>query len=244
MQDEGRPVDREAWRRLLARGAGEPPRPTDERIRAEARRALAPRAGRWWLPASLAASLLLSVMIVQWQYEEIRAPALMTESDVAATAGPAAGRGDAPQPIPLVLPDRAEDSVDEPAPEAFPQPKAHRETPAEELPAAAAELPPPPSVSFDLPAAPAAERAAQEQRAPAAAPAPAGKAPSIAVTGSRIGALQASGRERADARAPEDWYAEILKLREQGRDEEAQAELERLEQAHPGWLEKHLAEDR
>jgi outer membrane protein assembly factor BamD (BamD/ComL family) len=41
---------------------------------------------------------------------------------------------------------------------------------------------------------------------------------------------------------PEAWYAAIEKLRAQGRLEEAERELERLEKAYPGWLEKHLEE--
>ncbi|MGQ0429513.1 MAG: hypothetical protein ACT4UQ_06250 [Gammaproteobacteria bacterium] len=246
MQDEGKPVNREAWRRLLARGGGEPPRATDERIRAQARRALIPRAGRWWLPASLAASLLLAVMIVQWQYEEIGAPALMTESDVATRTEPAEEAGAAPEPAPQAAADSAATVTPRSVAEAFPQQEVRRESPAAESPAAALERAPPPPLLQDGPAVspPAREGEASEQRAPAAAPVPAGKAEAIAVTGSRIGMLQASGKERADARTPEEWYAEIEKLREEGRDEEAEAELKRLEEAHPGWLEKHLTEER
>ncbi|MGH8203264.1 MAG: hypothetical protein ACREST_01560, partial [Steroidobacteraceae bacterium] len=45
---------------------------------------------------------------------------------------------------------------------------------------------------------------------------------------------------RARLRSPEDWYAEIEKLRAEGRVEEADRELERLEKAYPGWLKKQL----
>jgi hypothetical protein len=40
-------------------------------------------------------------------------------------------------------------------------------------------------------------------------------------------------------RSPEDWYASIEELRAAGRNEEADSELERLEAAYPGWLEKN-----
>lgn len=80
---EDKPVDRDAWRRLLEGGDEGPPELTDARIRAKARQALTPRTGRWWLPASLAASLLLAVVLVQQQYERTGAPAIVSESDYA-----------------------------------------------------------------------------------------------------------------------------------------------------------------
>jgi len=80
---EDKPVDRDAWRRLLDGGTDGPPELTDARIRAKARQALTPRTGRWWLPASLAASLLLAVVLVQLQYEPTGAPAIVSESDYA-----------------------------------------------------------------------------------------------------------------------------------------------------------------
>jgi outer membrane protein assembly factor BamD (BamD/ComL family) len=43
-------------------------------------------------------------------------------------------------------------------------------------------------------------------------------------------------KESSTERTPEEWYAEIEALREAGRIEEAEAELTRLEAAHPGWL--------
>ncbi|MGQ0383876.1 MAG: hypothetical protein ACT4UP_04195 [Gammaproteobacteria bacterium] len=241
MQDEDQAVDRDAWQRALASGAGAPPRATDERIRAEARRALVPHTGRWWLPASLAASLLLAVMIVQWQYEEIRAPTLVTESDVATATVPGAEANAAP----ATAADAAASLAPMDAPPAVEPQVARRESPAAQVPAPSIELPAPTAFP-DEPAAPppAREREAREHAAPVAEAAPAGKAEAVPVAGSRIGMLQATGKARADARMPEEWYAEIEKLRAEGRDEEAEAELKRLEQAHPGWLEKHLAQQR
>ena len=64
-----------------ARGSsGEgPPETTDARIRAAARRDLAPRGRRWWLPASLAASFVLAVLVVRSEFGTIRRP-LVDES--------------------------------------------------------------------------------------------------------------------------------------------------------------------
>lgn len=58
-------VPREPWKRLLEDSAEGPPETTDARIRAAARRDLTPRGQRWWLPASLAASFVLAVLIVR-----------------------------------------------------------------------------------------------------------------------------------------------------------------------------------
>lgn len=203
MQDEEQPIDREAWRRALGGGAGEPPRATDLRIRAEARRALAPPAGRWWLPASLAASLLLAVLIVQWQYDAMRAPAPVTESDVApaeASMPPAAADATAPAPAPVAEPRR--------------------------LPAAT----------------PAAAPVADGLAPAAAAPAPKSESPSAVGVAARQELMRAVAAE--EMRAPEDWYAQIEELRASGRIEEAQAELDKLEAAYPGWVERHLAGQR
>ena len=41
-------------------------------------------------------------------------------------------------------------------------------------------------------------------------------------------------------KTPETWYAYIEKLRAQGKVEEADRQLARLEKAHPGWLERYL----
>ncbi len=83
--DEQAPFPREPWQRLLEDPADGPPETTDARIRAAARRDLAPRGRRWWLPASLAASFVLAVMIVQSEFGTIRR-APMTESDATGNA--------------------------------------------------------------------------------------------------------------------------------------------------------------
>src|SRR5688572_27758351 len=85
-KDDTTPFAREPWQRLLEDGSAGPPETTDARIRAAARRGLAIRGRRWWLPASLAASFVLAVLIVNSEFRDLRRPA-MTESD--ATGGPA-----------------------------------------------------------------------------------------------------------------------------------------------------------
>jgi hypothetical protein len=42
--------------------------------------------------------------------------------------------------------------------------------------------------------------------------------------------------------APEDWLARIEALEAEGRHAEAEAERQRLEAAHPGWLAQHAGE--
>jgi hypothetical protein len=48
----------------------------------------------------------------------------------------------------------------------------------------------------------------------------------------------------AVSRDPEEWYEEIKALRAAGRIEDAEAELDRLEAAWPGWLEKNHPQNR
>ncbi|MGH8243190.1 MAG: hypothetical protein ACRETY_07545, partial [Steroidobacteraceae bacterium] len=73
-RDEQAPFPRQPWKRLLEDPADGPPETTDARIRAAARRDLTPRGRRWWLPASLAASFVLAVFIVQSQFGTLRVP--------------------------------------------------------------------------------------------------------------------------------------------------------------------------
>jgi hypothetical protein len=79
-KDDTTPFAREPWQRLLEDGSAGPPETTDARIRAAARRDLAPRGRRWWLPASLAASFVLAVFVVQSQFGTLRVP-VARESD-------------------------------------------------------------------------------------------------------------------------------------------------------------------
>lgn len=130
--DPDKPIAREPWQRLLRERYDAPPEVTDARIRQTARRALAPRPSRWWLPASLAASMLLAVMLVQWQYGDDRRPVYVTESDVVAPMGaaPAADAAVAPPSVPPPL-------MDLPVPDSTSAAPAEREAPASGIPAAA-----------------------------------------------------------------------------------------------------------
>jgi hypothetical protein len=79
-KDDTTPFPREPWQKLLEDTSDGPPETTDARIRAAARRDLAPRGSRWWLPASLAASFVLAVFVVQSQFGTLRVP-VVRESD-------------------------------------------------------------------------------------------------------------------------------------------------------------------
>jgi hypothetical protein len=223
MQDQ-QPVEREAWRRALEREGGEPPRATDERIRAEARRALAPRTGRWWLPASLAASLVLAVMMVQVQYQDSRIPIFAPEADLAPPPPAAKEPGAAPEAADAAATEAP--AVLQDAPPALPPPEQSSESRSAMPPAEATEefVPAP---MIELPAAPVAQP----------------QSGAVDAVGS-LRSERASQKMRTDARTPEAWYADIAQLRAAGRDEEARTELAKLEEAHPGWLERHHPEDR
>ena len=67
-RDDEAPFPREPWQRLLEDSSDAPPETTDARIQAKARRNLAPRGHRWWLPGALAASLVLAVVIVRSEF--------------------------------------------------------------------------------------------------------------------------------------------------------------------------------
>lgn len=240
--DQDQPIAREPWQRLLRERYDAPPEVTDARIRAAARRALTPRPSRWWLPASLAASVLLAVMLVQWQYGDDRAPAYVTESDVAAPMSAAPAAADAAA---------ADAASDEAAAESAGGARELRQVPAAKPDVAAPSVPPP---LLDLPAysappEPAGERAAPttaitasepaESAAPATPATPAGVAESR--TFGKLGALKESAEAPRD---PEEWYEEIEALRAAGRIDDAEAELARLEAAWPGWLEKNHPQSR
>lgn len=215
--EDDRPIAREPWQRLLRERYDAPPEVTDARIRAAARRALAPRPARWWLPASLAASFLLAVMLVQWQYGDDRAPAYVSESDVGTVPSDlppeqGANAADAAAPVEQRIDSRqvpsAAPPVLPPATSALPQPAREREMPLTGV--TAAETRRDQMKSEPLRATPALD---------------AGKPAALT--------------EAAEARDPGEWYEAIQALRAAGRGEEADAELAQLEAAWPGWLEKN-----
>lgn len=239
--NEDEPIARESWQRLLRAGDDGPPELTGARIRAEARRALAPRAARWWLPASLAASFVLAVLLVQWQFGDDTAPATLHESDFAV-----------PPPASHSVP-AADDARAEPemsAAEAAPA--------ADPAPAPALRMQSPQAPAVAVPAVPPTAKTESDEFAPAPArerESSASGITNITVTGGRRETKEAAPirSEAANeplqlgafaempeaARDPAEWYAEIEALRAAGRGEEADAELARLEAAWPGWMEKN-----
>ena len=234
-QDEDQPIAREPWQRLLGERDAAPSETTDARIRAAARRALTPRAraARWWLPASLAASFLLAVVLVQLQFGE-GPPALVTESDVVA---PLILTAPASVPVPafdLPAGDTADASVVQPM----------QRSPAV-APEAAQERAPAPQVAAP-PALPATaitrereEAALMDSSAEARQ-----SAPARAEVPRDLGNLGAFSKSGVEPPPPDEWYSGIEALRAAGRDAEADAELERLEAAWPGWLEKNHPQPR
>lgn len=240
-KDETLPFPREPWQQLLKDAADGPSETTDARIRAAARRDLAPRGRRWWLPASLAASFVLAVFIVQSQFGTLRVP-------VAPASGGAGGT------IEARIIDREEADAARPAGEApaarskraaAPREQAEEDAfgyqdsefaadsagtgpmvggPEHDL-KAATELPEE-VIARELPAPPAAEPAA-------AATQPDSRAESVMSNGERL------RREALPHSAtPEAWYAEIERLRAAGEHAEADRQLEHLKIVYPGWLEQ------
>jgi hypothetical protein len=216
--DEQAPFPREPWQRLLEDSADGPPETTDARIRANARRDLAPRGRRWWLPASLAASFVLAVMIVQSEFGTIRR-APMTESDriggeameariIDRREGPEAreaGESPAAAPARSKSPARQEAAKEDYG-------YLDEETGSDE----AGIGPRVGGPEHEL-------RAASELSDESVAAGPASEAPA---------ALPVAPP------SPEAWFAAIQQLRAEGRIEEAERELERLRKAWPGWLEQ------
>ena len=218
------PFPREPWQQLLQDRTDAPPETTDARIRAAARKATLPGAARWWLPASLAASFLLAVLIVHSQYGKDEKSSVVTESDLEV---PAAS-----------LPAQGNDSAAMASKHAAsPATSARRETaPPESLDDAASEeyAPEPPArvggPEQELKAASEMDSTEIEQPAP---PPEAGIAPREAAAGASL------TQTTAKLRAPEAWYADIEALRKAGRTADADAELARFEAAYPDWIKQH-----
>jgi hypothetical protein len=250
------PFPREPWQRLLAESADAPPETTDARIRAAARRDLAPRRRRWWLPASLAASLVLAVFIVHSQFGTLRVPT-RTDAD-----GGAGGAIDAR----IIEREEAKEAREPGRSAAAPSPpSASKPEPAapepedygyEDSELAADSAGAGPRVggpehelraATQVPEEAIARSPAPQSNVVPAAPAAAAGAPATARESTEESldeAVTTDSRARRDVltpvKSPEDRYAEIEKLRAEGRTQEAQRELERLKKAFPGWLEDHL----
>ena len=275
---------REPWQKLLAEDDDGPPETTDARIRAAARRDLAPRGRRWWLPASLAASFVLAVFVVQSQFGTLRVP-VMSESDRGdggaiharlierenADAARPPGQAPAAAGTRHAKSDRPAESDDYGYPDAEIAADSAGSGPRiggpEREVQAANEMPRDMAASEDLRyAMPAPARSESPPATPTAAAAPEDapdaadrrKLGEVVVTGTKRPdtAATASQAPRTNAlveppatslirpppyeKTPEAWYAYIEKLRAQGKVEEADRQLARLEKAHPGWVERYL----
>jgi hypothetical protein len=267
-KDDTTPFPREPWQRLLADADDGPPETTDARVRAAARRDLAPRGRRWWLPASLAASLVLAVFVVQSQFGTWRVP-VASESDgaggtlhariidreeaeaarPAGQAPAASGKRAAPTRKSAEADDYGYPDAELAADSAGTVPMIggpeHELRAASEIPGEASAGAAPPAAT-ELPASAPSAPASAGDREPE----------NTVVTGNRrrdepAAATQADTAEESQfattrirpppfEKSPETWYAHIERLRAQGRHEEAERQLARLEKAHPGWVERYL----
>ena len=270
-KDDTTPFPREPWQRLLDDAEGEPPETTDARIRAAARRDLAPRFHRWWLPASLAASFVLAVFVVQSQFGSLRVP--MTTESHGADGGAITARiidreeADAARPpgrsasaaSKRASPARSEPETDELS---FGDPELAADSAgagpmtggperelkeAMELPqesAAAGES----RVEMDLPSPSPATVEEDAGNSNVAATGSRRRPEEVALTASEAQAQRLAAATPATTRirpppfekTPEAWYAYIEKLRAQGKLEEADRQLVRLEKAYPGWVGRYL----
>ncbi len=253
-KDSEAPFPREPWKRLLEVSDEGPPETTDARIRAAARRDLVPRGRRWWLPASLAASFVLAVLVVRSEFGAIRKP-LVDESDngeAVAIHGRIVDREKAQEPrapgaspkasAKTDLPPAAETEDDDFGAEdskfAADAGGASPRVGGPEIEVqAASEIPEVEVTAHEMPAAgmtantPVTSVTSSDAAAAAMDDSTDGKSlGNVVVTGSRATATPPT---------PEAWYAAIEALRKSGRNAEADAELARFEAAYPDWIKKH-----
>jgi len=271
-KDDTTPFPREPWQRLLEDASDGPPDTTDARIRAAARRDLAPRGRRWWLPASLAASFVLAVFVVQSQFGTLRVP-VTRESDHGAGGAITAriiDREEAKEArpsgqAPSAAGKREARARDEAEADAYGYPDAELAAdsagtgpmvggPEHEL-KAAMELPQEspdadtPRTAIDLPAPPAAAESG-ESPGNVTVTGSDKRSEEAAATGSRAPTAARAESPPATTRiqpppfekTPETWFAYIEKLRAERKTAEADRQLARLEKAYPGWVERHLRE--
>ncbi len=225
MADEPEPKVTAAYRAL---GVEEPPRALDEAILAAAGRPARSWSARWAVPLSLAAVVVLSVVVtLRIQHEQ---PELATAPAAPAAAPPA------PREAPTqALQPQVEDQVKPTAkaarkPEARQaEPKHFAEAQSERAPApaasaAVAQAPAPPAASGELASRRDAETAAH---APRAAAALAKRAPAEAAPAAEPSAANLA------AEAPERELERIARLRAEGRHAEADKALAEFRKRHP-----------
>lgn len=233
--------------------SAEPPAALDAAILAAARQALVPPRRPWWqrlqIPVAVAATGMLAVMLTLTMQRNPQKndypPASAPETAPAAPTNPAS-----------LPPAAREQAESKPATTAAPRRQPHapaKEAHSDRAPAAKAEaVPPATPATASAYIAPPAKLAAPPQEAPAAAAAPS-PAPGLADTAARNEPTRSAEsmekrapatpaaaapapqqlRARAIARSPDDWLAEIRKLREQGQQEAAAREWEAFRKAYP-----------
>ena len=190
--------------------------------------------GRWWLPASLAASLLLAVLVVHSEFGTIRRP-LVDESDRgegAAIHGTIVDREKAQEPKAPGQSPKASARVQMDLPRAA-------ETEDDEFGAEDSEFAADAGGMASHVGGPEREaRAASEVPEDVLANTPVH--PDVSYGESTTAAAPpAAAVAAAQPPTPEAWYTAIEALRKAGRNAEADAELARFEAAYPGWIKKN-----
>lgn len=246
MTDERDPKLQSAYRAL---GAEQPPRALDEAILGAARDSAQPWTKRWAVPLSLAAVVVLSVVVtlrIQHEQTGIEQPAPMRKEEqvarqAAAPLKPAAAP-DKPAAEPVARAPQQESMMRKEA-QAFPSTAQDRAV-AENRVAAAA---PPPAPAPAAASAPRMEEApALAKRADSGAPSAAGQAagslaesPAPAAAAPAMRTMQrdpvAAERTEAERRAltPEQELERIASLRKQGLHEAADKALAEFRKRHP-----------
>jgi hypothetical protein len=242
--------------RILAaarRAVSAQPQSLEARADAERRRSWT---ARWRVPLSIAATVVLAATLTLMVQEEARRPADDESARARMRATPA--EGTTPPAAPPAESEAKRRDAAPAGPATAPAPKrAAPPPPAEEQRAPAADVAPSlqmrrqESLESAAPPVPTAPAAAPSQRT---VPAPAMNAPEAAKPAPEPppgGLSDSLRRERAlgerparsarDAaagavRAPEDWLQEIRRLKAEGRDAEAAAELAEFRRRHPDYV--------
>ena len=234
-KDSEAPFPREPWKRLLESSGDGPPETTDARIRAAARRDLVPRGRRWWLPASLAASFVLAVLVVHSEFGTIRRP-LVDESDRgegAAIHGTIVDREKAQEPKAPGQSPKASARVQMDLPRAA-------ETEDDEFGAEDSEFAADAGGMASHVGGPEREaRAASEVPEDVLANTPVDPDVSYGESTTAAAPPAAAAVAARSPRRPKPGMTAIEALRKAGRNAEADAELARFEAAYPGWIKKN-----
>lgn len=203
-----------------------PSRHLDERVMVTARRHVARRSHRWWLPLSTAAVLVLAITLLlrhQQAPDELQEQfAQLEPAPAAVPAAPAPATPRKEERVAAKPESRAKSSVAEaPLAEAPLADSAKSVAP----PAAVAAAP---SQSPALAAAPTADMAGESRQAEAAG--------AMARSG-----IEAEQKREAATEAAEPWLKRIEALRVKGEIEAARRELAAFRKAYPAWpLSKEL----